>query len=340
MEVRNRTHGSGESRSGSRPGQSRHDSPQPASARLAERDPGRNVENRNRCDPLNDVPLPRKALMGGARATPTAAYLLRIRRSAEPPAREPTAPASRGITEGDRELLAMCSLFRALAADARAALIAHAHIRICATDESIFAMGSPGDSMVVVLSGRVRLSVASPDGREIVLAILVAGEIFGDIALLDGKERNADARAASQCRLAILGRRDVQSFFEQYPQAWLCQTDQQLTEMALLGLPARLAKALLRRAAMEPHPPNEDRSLQVRLTQREIGHLVGATRESVNKWLADWQRKGIVRTAESLVTIVNRHALEDLAQFQPEPNRDLGRQTALSNGQALGLASP
>ena len=95
----------------------------------------------------------------------------------------------------------------------------------------------------------------------------------------------------------------------------LRSTHQQMAEMALLGLPVRLAKTLLRMAAIQ-HPANGHAVPQIRLSQRELGNLVGATRESVNKCLRDWQRKGIVRTAESLIMIANRPALEDLAELE------------------------
>ncbi len=234
-----------------------------------------------------------------------------------------TIPPARRVVQDDRDLLAHCNLFRVLADDERDTLFAHAHIRRCAAEETIFLMGSPGDSMMVVLSGHVRISVSSPDGREILLALLSPGEIFGEIAMFDGKERTADARAASECRLATLYRRDVFAFFAQHPDAWsgvlcaLCDrlrsADEQVAEMALMSLPVRLAKALLRMTAVEA-PPREHPP-QVRLTQREIGCLVGATRESVNKWLGRWQRKGIIHIAETQITITDRHALEELAQI-------------------------
>ena len=235
------------------------------------------------------------------------------------------ASTGRDAIQDGRHLLARCSLFRGLAADQRDALIAHARMRRYTADDTIFLMGSPGDCMMAVLSGHVRISVASPDGKEIVLAILAAGEVFGEIALLDGKERTADARAASDCRLSVLDRRDVLSFFERNPGAWpglvetLCErlrhTDQQMAEMALMGLPVRLAKALLRMTAGEAHALNGQSLSQIRLSQRELGNLVGATRESVNKCLRGWQRRGVIRIAESLITIANRDALEDLAQL-------------------------
>jgi len=96
----------------------------------------------------------------------------------------------------------------------------------------------------------VRISVPSPEGREIVLAILQPGEVFGEIALLDGKERTADAMTG--CDLAVLERRDVMEFLERQPNAWprlvevLCgrlrASDLHMAELAMQPLPVRLAK--------------------------------------------------------------------------------------------------
>ena len=112
-------------------------------------------------------------------------------------------------------------------------------------------MGSPGSSMMAVLGGQVRISISSPDGKELLLAILHPGEVFGEIALLDGKERSADAHAMAACTLAVLERRDVLVFLEQHPGAWasivevLCERFRENTqhpaEVSLLQLPARLA---------------------------------------------------------------------------------------------------
>jgi CRP-like cAMP-binding protein len=156
---------------------------------------------------------------------------------------------------------------------------------------------------------------------QIVDALLERGK---PILFVTGTALEADARAASECRLAILNRRDVLAFFEQHPHAWrglvgaLCErlrnVDEQMAEIALMRLPVRLAKALLRLTAIAAQTGKH--LAQVRLSQREIGSLIGATRESVNKWLGRWQRMGILQTAESLITIADRHALEELAQLE------------------------
>jgi CRP-like cAMP-binding protein len=234
------------------------------------------------------------------------------------------SPQRTAAIDDARRLLANCMLFRGLVENERDAVVARARIRHFAAGETIFLMGSPGDSMMAVLSGQVRISVPSPEGREILLAIFQPGEVFGEIALLDGKERTADARAMTACDLAILERRDVFAFLERQPNAWprlvevLCDrlrtTDQHIAEVALLQLPVRLAKALLRMADSEANVAQGRGGATVQLSQRELGNIVGAARESVNKCLREWQRSGLVRIEGTLITISDRATLEGVAE--------------------------
>src|SRR5215213_4827801 len=151
----------------------------------------------------------------------------------------------RSQLEDAQRVLGECPLFRSLTVDERNELIAHAHLRKFGPGDTVFLMGSAGDSMMAVLSGSIRISVPSPEGKEIVLAILKPGEIFGEIAVLDGKERSADAKAITESScLAVLNRRDVMSFLNRHPGTWsslagvLCErlrsTDQQFSEVALM----------------------------------------------------------------------------------------------------------
>src|SRR5262249_45807261 len=226
-------------------------------------------------------------------------------------------------TDDARRLLGECYLFHELDADERSVLFGRVRVRSFAAGETIVLMGSPGDSMMAVLNGSVRISVPSPEGKEIVLAILQPKEVFGEIALLDGKERTADARAMTACTLAVLERRGGASVLQRYRHVWpkivevLCNrlrnTDQHIAELALLELPARLAKALLRLASDEEGGGKP--RMEVQLSQRELGNICGATRESINKCLRGWQRRGIVQIEESLVRVANRTALEELAEL-------------------------
>ncbi len=228
---------------------------------------------------------------------------------------EKTMPMSRAEA---RALIADCVLFRGLGASQRDELVARAQVRSYAAGDTIFVMGSQHESMMAVLDGTVKISVPTADGREIVLAILQPDEVFGEIAMLDGKERSADATAMTDCDLVVLERRDVMAFLARHPEAWpalvgvLCarlrDTDQHLVEVALLSLPIRLAKALLRAATAD------DSSGRVPLSQRDLGNMVGATRERVNKCIRQWQRAGFVGVDRRAITILDRPALEAIAE--------------------------
>jgi CRP/FNR family transcriptional regulator, cyclic AMP receptor protein len=177
--------------------------------------------------------------------------------------------------------------------------------------------------MMAVLRGTIRISVPSSEGKELLLAIIQPGEVFGELAVLDGKERSADTIAENACTLAILDRHDILSFFERNPSAWpklvkvLCQrlrhTDQVFAEVALLQLPARLARSMLR--LLDLHSTSAPgKTPTIRFSQRELANMVGGTRESVNRCLRNWQRNGIVQITEGAIIITNRPALENMAE--------------------------
>ena len=228
-------------------------------------------------------------------------------------------PEETGLKEA-RGLLGNCSLFSGLSAEERAAIVARARIRSFNAGEIIFTIGSPGDQMMALLSGTIRISLPSADGKELFLTIIQPGEVFGELAVLDGKERSADAVAENACTLAMLSRQDILSFFERHPSAWprlvevLCQrlrrTDQAFAEVALLQLPIRLAKAMLR---LLDHQTVSAKKAKIRFSQRELANMVGGTRESVNRCLRNWQRRGIVQISEGSIIVTNQDALEDLA---------------------------
>ena len=219
-----------------------------------------------------------------------------------------------------RELLGNCVLFSGLSADERAALAARARIRVFKSDETIFTTGSPGNELMALLSGTVRISLPSMGERALLLAIIQPGEIFGELAVLDGKGRSADAIAEGECMLAILDRRDILSFLERKHSAWLklvevlCQrirqTNEVFAEVALLHLPARLAKAMLR---ISKTPATGATTTKINISQRELASMLGGSRESVNKCLRKWQSNGIVKISEGSIIITKRAALNAIA---------------------------
>lgn len=222
--------------------------------------------------------------------------------------------------EQARRVLERGTLFRALNEQERHDLAAHAQPRSFAASEPIFHVGDAGQSMMAVVMGTVRISLPTPKGREMILADLPAGELFGEIALLDGKPRSASAVALTRCELLVLERRDVLPFLERSPAACLnlmrllCarirRSDERMAEVAFFDLPARLAKALLRSA-----PPGHGRP-KLSLSQRELAEMSGATRENVNRCLREWQRSGILEMKNRWTIILKPEALHAFEELQ------------------------
>jgi CRP/FNR family transcriptional regulator, cyclic AMP receptor protein len=226
----------------------------------------------------------------------------------------PSASDKRRVFEGH-------ALFGKLPPADLDALLLHARVEHYAAGRLIFEKGSPGRSMMAILKGSVRISTPSPAGPDIVLAILQTGEVFGEIALLDGADRTADATTASDCELLVLDHRDFVPFLER--RADLCilllkllcqrlrQTDQQFEEAMFGRLDGRIAMALIRLA--HGTPPGTNGSVTLHMTQQELAGMVGAARESVNKQLHVWQKEGVLRLGKRLIEIDDIDALEALS---------------------------
>lgn len=169
---------------------------------------------------------------------------------------------------------------------------------------TIFQKGDEGSSMMAVLAGRVRVSSISTEGREITLNVINPGEIFGEIALLDGKPRSADATALEAARLLVVERRVFLPFLRQNDDLYLrllaviCdrlrRTSLALEELALFDLPSRLARLLLKLADDYGRPTNGALRLDIKLSQRDLSTLVASSRESVNKQLRLWREDGVL----------------------------------------------
>src|SRR6266446_8890012 len=163
-----------------------------------------------------------------------------------------------GSTLAHRQLLRSSPFFSRLGDSEADAILAQATVARYAEGVLIFAKGDPGNSMMAVLRGRVTISSPSVDGRQVVLTTFREGDVFGEIALLDGKERTADATAASDCELLVVPRRSLLSLLERRPDLCidllvvLCErlrrTNEQVEDLAFLDLEARIAKVLVRLA--------------------------------------------------------------------------------------------
>ena len=218
-------------------------------------------------------------------------------------------------------LLSKSSVFGRLSETARKDLAAHGFERDYAAGETIFLAGSPGHCMMAIARGSVRISMLTPTARDVVLADLIAGDVFGEVAMFDGGERSADAIALTNCSLSIFERRTVLAILERHPDAalhlvkLLCarlrRSDERMSEIAFMDLPSRLARALLRMTqSREPR-----RLAKTSLSQTELANLIGSSRENVNRCLRNWQKRGLIELDKGWVIIPDRDALEAVVAF-------------------------
>ena len=217
-----------------------------------------------------------------------------------------------------RQLLRRSPLFLRLPDEEIDAILAHAIVERYRAGAPIFSKGDPGSSMMAVLTGQVMISVLSLDGKQVVLNIINEGEIFGEIALLDGKERSADAAAMANSELLVVARRSFLPLLDRPALtrellSVLCErlrrTSEQVEDVLFLDVEARIAKVLLR-LAQGRTPASRGARIALRISQRELGNLVGATRESVNKHLQALRRSGVITLENGAIVIHNPAALE------------------------------
>jgi CRP-like cAMP-binding protein len=189
--------------------------------------------------------------------------------------------------------------------------------------EVVFTRGETAKALYAVTGGQFKALATSADGREIVLRLLDPGVVFGEIALLDGGDRTATVVAAKPSTLATLDRRDLLKLMRASPDialnllavlaARLRATTEQMEESKFLLLPARLARRLLTLADTYGVPA-DDGSVKIKISQEELGSLIGTSRVSVNQQLQAWQRDDVVKTGRGAVHVLNRSVLEDAAK--------------------------
>ncbi len=229
----------------------------------------------------------------------------------------------RQATAGTADKIAILrrhSLFGKLSSAAIEHLGSYMKRRSLPRGSTIFAKGDPGSGLMGILAGSVKISVPSADGRDIVLNIMHEGEIFGEIALLDGHPRTADATAMTDCELMVIEHRDFVPFLRSQPDLTmqiietLCsrlrRTTEQVQDVTFLNLPTRLAKALLR-LIVDAEGPAATR--KVTITQREISQIITRSRESTNKQLRIWAKHGWIRLERGAVTVLQRDKLAEVA---------------------------
>ena len=236
-------------------------------------------------------------------------------RSGSSPMGDGTAMLQESVQLGT--LLDRCILFRALDDSGKAALAGRVTHASYAAGAPIFHLGDPGDSMMIVANGTVRISLPTRQGRELILSDLGAGDVFGEVALLDGLPRSASATALTKCELIVIHRKDVLPFLRDHAEACLAiiallcgrlrRADERMTDIGLSHLPVRLAKTLLGRT-------EGNVSKRIACSQSELADMVGSSRESVNRALRQWHQQGIVELNEGWIAVIDRGALNALAE--------------------------
>ena len=205
---------------------------------------------------------------------------------------------------GAGDLLGRVPFLAALAPADWAALAAVAKRRRFGRGQAIFHKDDPGESLFIIEGGSVLIYLPSPQGADLTLAVLGAGDFFGDLALLDGGPRSASATALEETETLALDRADFTAVLQSRPQSAMAvlaavaqrlrEADEMAGDLAFLDVGARLAKKLLELAGSHGVQRAEGTLLDLPLTQEELANMVGVTRESVNRHLSRWRRQGVI----------------------------------------------
>lgn len=183
--------------------------------------------------------------------------------------------------------------------------------------EVVIRQGGNGRDMFIVLSGRFKVSVLSDEGKEISFVVLYKGDYFGELSLIDGRQRSATVTAIEDGELLVLEFRAYQLLLQQHPQTAITfltrmlltlanrlrATDELYQDSVFLDVSARLAKFLLTANTKKPETGNGYSVVDVALSQYELGTMINASRESVNKQLKEWESRGIVDVKGSEITL-------------------------------------
>jgi CRP/FNR family cyclic AMP-dependent transcriptional regulator len=189
--------------------------------------------------------------------------------------------------------------------------------------ETLFRQGDEGIALYLIVQGRVKISISRRMDK-VTLAILGQGEFLGEMALLDGLPRSADAIALEDSYLYALNRKDFHSFLANNEKAVhavlasmsmrLRKTDDLLAEMCFLNLSVRLAQKLAELAELQAPDENNPHQYTLKISQQECGNILGVSRETINKELKQLRDKGVVSTSRNCIHV---HDLAYLKKHTP-----------------------
>jgi CRP/FNR family transcriptional regulator, cyclic AMP receptor protein len=215
-----------------------------------------------------------------------------------------------------KDALRACGLFGHAEEPVLDALAAALRIRRFRKGETIFHQGDPGDALFIVATGSVKVVLPSDEGAEpAIVAVLGAGEFFGELAILDGAPHSATIVALEPTETLVLHRDAFLGLIDSQPElrrallASLATEIRRLTghveDLHFLDLPGRLASRILRLAAADGTAPTGSTSIPWPYTQSELAGMIGGSRQSVNRLLADLVDEGIIRIERDVLTVTD-----------------------------------
>ncbi len=222
------------------------------------------------------------------------------------------------------QLLAQVPIFEHLGSSELEHLSSLLHARRYPRGEVIFHQGDVGTALFIIRKGQVAIRLSSPDGKEATLALLERGDFFGELALLDGEPRSTDAVAREETELLSLQRESFHLFLASSPQvaqgllASMSRLVRRVTQLVhdatFLDARTRLVRVLLELARSQGQPGPDGVVIPQKLTQLELAHLCGLTRESINKWLRFFVREGLLSYEGGQITLVQPERLSKEAE--------------------------
>ncbi len=226
---------------------------------------------------------------------------------------------------GRRAALTRSALFQVLQPAELDAVLAQAAIRRVGRGETILRRGDPSSGANIIVEGRVRIGAMSEDGREVTLGVLGPGDVLGEMSVLDGEDISADVTALEDCTLLFIERARFLRLLRANSDiclrmmAVLCRrirrANASLEDMALLDLATRLARLLLRLAQDYGAPARGGTRIEVKLSQKDLGTLVGSSREKVNKQLREWEDAGVLGKDSGRLLLVRPDVLAAAASL-------------------------
>jgi CRP/FNR family transcriptional regulator, cyclic AMP receptor protein len=221
------------------------------------------------------------------------------------------------MSPGNAAILRQTEVFRSVPPADLEVIAAVSRRRGFRRGQVVFRRDDPGDSVIVVVTGRVKVVVRSADGGELTLTVVQPGGVLGELGVADGGARSTDAEALEECELLLVPLAMVQDVCARVPAAALAVTAsvaaslRRLTDVAadlvFLDLPRRVAKVVL------SQPPGADGAIRLKMSQEELAHQVGGTRQSVNAALRGFERRGWLKLHDRAVTVTQPAALARFA---------------------------